>query len=202
LNGGEPIDCPHLPQKLPLVLRLCLLPFCEHRNACGESWGDVRGQLRRTLDDERRFFARSRRMTAHGEANRTSLTRFHRPTSILFGTSLYSDPIDDPDLPKRRVLRKVLVPSEWVRRMFSEVWGDLVTVWKGGTDTDAWVPGASVGKDVDVLIYDKIFWRREHYVRVLLEPLKAELRRRSLRVEMLRYGSYRGDQLFAMAEQV
>ena len=67
-------------RKTSLVLRLCLPPLCEHRNACGESWGDVRGQLRRTLDDERRFFARSRRMTAHGEASCMFQYECIRPT--------------------------------------------------------------------------------------------------------------------------
>jgi hypothetical protein len=122
-------------------------------------------------------------------------------TPMLFGTSLYSHPDDDPNLPTRRVIRKVLVPSEWVRRMFAEVWGEYVAVWKGGTDTDTWVPSPAANKDVDVLIYDKIFWQREHYVRVLLEPLIAELRRRGLHVVRLRYGSYRGEQLLAMSKR-
>ena len=43
-------------------------------------------------------------------------------TPILFGTSIYSHPNDDPELPKRRPIRQVLVPSDWVRDMFAEVW--------------------------------------------------------------------------------
>ena len=85
-------------RKTSLVLRLCLPPLCEHRNACGESWGDVRGQLRRTLDDERRFFARSRRMTAHGEASCIFQYECIRPTlpmaAYLTPKSVDGDPDD------------------------------------------------------------------------------------------------------------
>jgi hypothetical protein len=51
-------------------------------------------------------------------------------------------------------------------------------VWPVGIDTERWQPDPAVPKTVDVLIYDKIFWQRDHHERTLLEPLLAELRRR------------------------
>jgi hypothetical protein len=117
-------------------------------------------------------------------------------TPLLFGTSIYSHPSDNPQLPKQREIRQVLVPCEWVKRMFSEVWPGIVSVFPVGIDTERWAPDPAAEKTVDVLIYDKIFWQRAHYEQVLIGPLRAELERRGLRVETLRYGTYReADQL-------
>lgn len=129
------------------------------------------------------------------------LDKLPTATPVLFGTSIYSHPNDDPDLLKRRPIRQVLVPSPWVRDMFTEVWPGCVSVWPVGIDTERWSPDAAAPRDIDVLIYDKIFWQRERHVRTLLEPLQAELRRRKLKVEVLRYGSYREEQLFAFSRR-
>jgi hypothetical protein len=130
------------------------------------------------------------------------LKKIPRESPILFGTSIYSHPSDDPDLPQRRPIRRVLVPSPWVQRMFSVVWPDLVSIWPVGIDTHQWIQAVDRHKDIDVLIYDKIAWQRDRYVRELLEPLHAELARRALRVETLRYGQYREDQLLALSARV
>jgi glycosyltransferase involved in cell wall biosynthesis len=122
-------------------------------------------------------------------------------TPLLFGTSIYSHPNDDPKLPERRLIRQVLVPSPWVQRMFAEVWPDIVSVWPAGIDTERWAPGPDAAKDVDVLIYDKIFWQRAHYEETLIGPLRQELGRRGLRVETLRYGSYRESDLLAFSRR-
>jgi glycosyltransferase involved in cell wall biosynthesis len=129
------------------------------------------------------------------------LAKIPRHTPILFGTSIYSHPNDNPKLPGQRDIRRVLVPSPWVQRMFEAVWPGLVSVWPVGIDTDRWTPGAAVVKDVDILIYDKIAWERERYQRELIEPLYTELRRRGLRVETLRYGNYREEELLALSQR-
>jgi hypothetical protein len=122
-------------------------------------------------------------------------------TPLLFGTSIYSHPSDNPGLPDQRDVRQVLVPCEWVQRMFDEVWPGIVSVFPVGIDTERWVPAPAVEKNVDVLIYDKIFWQREHYERALIGPLMAELERRRLRVETLRYGSYREADLLELSRR-
>jgi hypothetical protein len=129
------------------------------------------------------------------------LERVPRQTPILFGTSIYSHPSDDPTLPTRRRIRQALVPSPWVQRMFSAVWPGIVSVWACGIDTERWAPEPQANKDIDVLVYDKIFWQRPHYERSLLVPLYAELGRRGLRVETLRYGSYREQDLLALCRR-
>jgi glycosyltransferase involved in cell wall biosynthesis len=130
------------------------------------------------------------------------LDRIPRATPILFGTSIHSHPSDDPGLPARRPIRRVLVPSAWVQKMFAEVWRDIVDVWPVGIDTGRWAPALDVAKDIDVLIYDKIAWQRERYQGELLSPLAAELARRGLIVQVLRYGSYREAELHALSQRV
>jgi glycosyltransferase involved in cell wall biosynthesis len=118
------------------------------------------------------------------------LDRIPSSTPVLFGTSIYSHPSDHPGLLRERSIRQVLVPSAWVQRMFEAVWPGIVSVWPVGIDTERWAPTPGVAKDVDVLIYDKIFWERERHVQELIEPLRRGFARRNLRVETVRYGSY------------
>ena len=129
------------------------------------------------------------------------LRKFAARTPLLFGTSIYNHPVDDEYLPSRHVIRQVLVPSEWVKRMFSSVWPNLVTVWPVGIDTELWAPAPSATKDVDIVVYDKIFRDREHYEATLIRPMMAELRRRGLVVEHLRYGSYLEWQLQSLSRR-
>lgn len=130
------------------------------------------------------------------------LKSFQHHTPLLFGPSIYNHPIDDEQLPRRHAVRQVLVPSPWVKRMFSVVWPDIVTVWPVGIDVERWAPVPDRTKDVDILIYDKIFRDREKYEETLINPLLAELRRRGLTVEVLRYGSYFERQFLALSRRV
>lgn len=129
------------------------------------------------------------------------LEKVPQQTPILFGTSIYSHPSDDPSLPQRRSIRQVLVPSPWVQHMFSVVWPTLVSVWPCGIDTERWVPEPDARKDVDVLIYDKVTWQRAHYERTLIAPLVAELQRRGLGFVTLRYGAYREHELLDLSKR-
>lgn len=129
------------------------------------------------------------------------LERIPPRTPILFGTSIYSHPSDRPGLPRERPIRRVLVPSLWVQRMFEEVWPGVVSVWPVGIDTERWAPDPAVARDVDVLVYDKIFWDRARYERELISPLLGELARRGLRVATLRYGSYEEKELLDLSRR-
>jgi len=130
------------------------------------------------------------------------LEKFPKQAPLLFGTSIYNHPIDDEFLPKRHLVRQVLVPSQWVKQMFSKVWPDLVTVWPVGIDTARWAPSPAASKDVDVLVYDKIYRDREDHEETLIKPVVDELRRRGLIVEYLRYGSYVEWELLALSRRV
>jgi glycosyltransferase involved in cell wall biosynthesis len=128
------------------------------------------------------------------------LHNFRHHTPLLFGTALYNHPVDDEALPRRHMIRQLLVPSAWVKQMFSRNWPDLVSVWPVGIDTGVWTP-SSGPRDVDVLVYEKLFRERERHQVELVEPLLAELRRQGLAVEFLRYGDYVEDELLALSRR-
>jgi glycosyltransferase involved in cell wall biosynthesis len=115
-------------------------------------------------------------------------------TPIVFGAAGYDHPVDKPTLLSEHAIRGILVPCEWVRRMFEPHWGDKVHVWPVGIDTDGWRPSPDVAKDFDVLVYDKI---RCHLARdhaAVRDPILRDLEARGLRVAILRYGFYREEQ--------
>lgn len=131
------------------------------------------------------------------------LGRFEHQTPMMFGPALYNHPVDDEHLPRRHALRQVLVPSEWVKRMFVKSWPDIVSVWPVGIDTDRWAPSAGESKKtIDVLVYEKLFRERDRFLVELVEPMLADLRRRGLTVHYLRYGSYRERELLALSQTV
>ena len=131
------------------------------------------------------------------------LEKFPPHTPMIFGPALYNHPVEDEALPRRHAIERIVVPSQWVRDMFAKVWPNLVTVWPVGIDTDRWAPdtGASA-KDIDVLVYEKLFRDRERYLGELVEPLMAELRRQGRSVAYLRYGYYREPELHALSRRV
>lgn len=129
------------------------------------------------------------------------LHRFEHHTPMMFGTALYNHPVDDEHLPRRHMLRQVLVPSDWVKVMFSKLWPDIVSVWPVGIDTDRWAPrSAGSKKTIDVVVYEKLFRDRDRFLVKLVEPIVADLRRRGLSVHYLRYGSYREHELMALSQ--
>lgn len=62
---------------------------------------------------------------------------------IVFGASVFSHPVDDPDILQRLPVKLVLVPGEWYRRMFEPYYGDKVVAWPVGIDTERWAPASA-----------------------------------------------------------
>lgn len=121
------------------------------------------------------------------------LDRMEWKNPILFGASIYSHPLDDPDLLTRLAIKKILVPGDWMRRMCEPYWGDAVMSWPVGIDTDLWRP-QTVAKDIDVLLYDKVLWNRGEEASALIEPVRMALREKNRSFVELRYGSYREEE--------
>ena len=113
---------------------------------------------------------------------------------ILLGASIYSHPIDDPDVLSRFPIKKVLVPGDWMKDMFALSWGEMVESWPVGIQTNLWSPSAASEKTIDVLIYDKIRWRREEQESELLEPVRQVLRSQNRSFVELRYGFYKEEE--------
>ncbi|HWA97894.1 MAG TPA: glycosyltransferase [Pirellulales bacterium] len=121
------------------------------------------------------------------------LDRLHGNNPILFGSAVFSHPVDDPDLLRRLPIRAVLVPGPWCREMFAEFYGEVVHAWPTGIDTDRWQPASASQKKLDFVVYDKIRWERERLVPELVAPLLHTLDRRGLNYRVLRYGGHRLD---------
>jgi glycosyltransferase involved in cell wall biosynthesis len=115
-------------------------------------------------------------------------------TPIIFGAAGYDHPFDHPTLLTDHDVLGVLVPCEWVRRMFEPHWGDKVHVWPVGIDTDGWKPSPEVAKDVDVLVYEKIRFHLARDRAAVRDPVLLDLKARGLRVATLAYGHYREPQ--------
>jgi glycosyltransferase involved in cell wall biosynthesis len=119
------------------------------------------------------------------------LAKIPRETPILFGTAGYGHPVDDSAVVIRHNICAVLAPALWVKELYDAHWPGMTKVWPCGIDTDLWRPNADVSKDIDVLIYDKIRWRRDELMPPLLRELHAATNALGLRTETIRYGSYR-----------
>lgn len=108
----------------------------------------------------------------------------------VLGSGLYDHPVIAPTLMQDPRNRYYLVGCEWVRRMFEPHYGDNVGTWFAGIDLAEWPDTRSHTKDIDVLVYDKIYWERGKREEDLLHPILRRLSRRGLRVEVIRYKLY------------
>ncbi|TZF85230.1 glycosyltransferase [Cognatilysobacter lacus] len=118
------------------------------------------------------------------------LDRVEWRNPILFGASVFSHPIDDPDLFARRPVRKVLVPGPWMEAMCKPYWGDRVQAWPVGIDTALWHPADPAEKSDPVLLYDKVLWDRPRREASLVQPIRDALADAGQPVVELRYGNY------------
>ncbi len=122
---------------------------------------------------------------------------------ILFGASVSSHPADDPDLLKRRPVKKILVPGEWMRQMWEPYFGSCVEAWPVGIDTALWTPdtGLPTGDRREFLLYDKIRWDHDRQEANLIGPVRDALEKRGLPVSEIRYGFYREEDFRARLDR-
>ena len=131
-----------------------------------------------------------------GKSNLIFENKFKNP--ILFGASIFSHPLECPDLfniyPN---IKKILVPGPWIKAAFDEYYGDEnVIAWPTGIDTYHW--NESIKDDIpefDFLIYDKVMWNYENTEHELINPIREILNSRNLTFETIRYGFYEPDDL-------
>lgn len=115
--------------------------------------------------------------------------RWRRP--IIFGPAVFSHPIDDPTVFREMPIKKVLVSCEWLKNMYASEINVPISVWAAGIDSYGWSPSPGTEKDIDVLVYDKVRWRRETYENELIAPICECLDRGGLRYHVIRYGFYK-----------
>ncbi len=114
---------------------------------------------------------------------------------VLLGAGIFSHPTDSPDIFKKYPnLKQVLVPGEWMREMCEPFYGDKVSAWPTGIDTEKWKPFPEP-KMYDFLIYDKVRWEYDQHEKALLYHLKNTLDKRGLNFQLIRYGNYSPSEL-------
>ncbi len=112
--------------------------------------------------------------------------KFKNP--ILFGASLFSHPFEFPNLMEHFPnIKKILVPGDWMRKMFIPYYGGIVESWPVGIDTKKWSPNLKIIPEFDFLIYDKIRWKGEVE---LINIIKAKLDKLNLTYTSITYGNY------------
>jgi hypothetical protein len=111
------------------------------------------------------------------------LESYSLPNPTVLGPKLFEDPRH----------RAYVVTCGWMRDLFARYYGERVRLWHGGIDLAQWPDTRGQEKSIDVLVYDKLRWDRERLEPALLDPVLAELRRRRLSFEVVRYGRYQQD---------
>lgn len=119
------------------------------------------------------------------------LDTWRLPNPAVLGPGLFDHPKQNPLLMHDHRFRSYLMLCDWMRDMFATIYDPAtLRMWFGGIDLANWPDTKGYPKDLDVLVYDKIRWKRETYEPNLLRPVLDELSRRNLRYEVLRYGRY------------
>jgi hypothetical protein len=125
------------------------------------------------------------------------LDKFEWKNPIIAGAALTAHPVDDPSLPDRLPIKKILVPCSWLRDMCAQYWGACIDVWPVGIDSALWLPAPAENKTVDVLLYNKVRWQDNLYDDTLIEPIRALLSKYRLSIREIRYGQYKEEEFHA-----
>lgn len=112
------------------------------------------------------------------------------PNPALLGPSLYDHPGLAPDLMKDPRFRAHLVLAPWMHALFRRWYGEACVPWFAGVDLERWPDLSGEPKDVDVIVYDKIYWDRDRQVATVLEPVRRHLDRLGLTHATMRYKHY------------
>jgi glycosyltransferase involved in cell wall biosynthesis len=127
------------------------------------------------------------------------LDYIHRDKPILFGPATFNHPCDRPAFMNEFNVRRIIVSCEWMKKMFESVWPDSCVVWAAGIDAEEWSPSRrSADRDIDVLIYNKIRWRKSELHLSLIKPIVRAIESKGLSSQLITYGSYEEDDYKAL----
>jgi len=118
------------------------------------------------------------------------LSGWRLPNPALIGPSLYDQPGQAPRLFDDPRFGAYVCLGDWMAAMFDEVYRGRCVRWFAGIDADAWPDRSDEPKDLDFLVYEKVLWDKERQSAALVQPILAELGRRGLAFETIRYGDY------------
>ena len=125
------------------------------------------------------------------------LNDYRQPNLILAGIAVAEHPAQWPTLFSDYPVSAYVVHCDWVKRMYERHYGPRIVTWAVGIDTQEWSPIANGSASVDFLIYDKVRWDHDRVHSALVSPILANLRKRGLSYEFIRYGAYKPSQYHA-----
>jgi hypothetical protein len=122
---------------------------------------------------------------------------------IIFGPGIAAHPYDD-SFWDRADIRLILISCEWFRAMYDR---DLprkipTALWPAGVETDLWKPPAQRPSPKEILLYDKVRWKRDQFEPDLIQPIIRALQDKGCTVHHLRYGSYDEDKFRELLTKV
>ncbi|GGI67622.1 glycosyl transferase [Polymorphobacter multimanifer] len=112
------------------------------------------------------------------------------PNPVVFGPGDFGASAAAAMVAAQPRMRLLIQPSDWFRDYYRPVCGDKVVTWFAGIDTRRWTPARRDAKTFDVLIYDKIRWKRPLLVPAVLDRLTAHFDRCGISYRVLRYGHH------------
>ena len=117
-----------------------------------------------------------------------------KPDTPVIAAIGFPYPLELPELCERYNIRKFLQHSEWVLDLAksAKVYDDAIfDLWAAGIDTEEWQPRSNLAaKEIDVLIYNKIYWDKEKLDIQLAQPIREFLISHDYSFAEITYGSY------------
>ena len=124
-------------------------------------------------------------------AGKHCLDGYKQSNKIVAGIGLMTHPSEWPNLCEQYPVIKYLQHSEWAANVYKPYFGtEKCAIWPVGIDTEYWKPQVGVGKNIDVLIYNKIRWNKEKLNIELRDPIVGYLKKNNLSYTEIVYGSY------------
>jgi glycosyltransferase involved in cell wall biosynthesis len=112
------------------------------------------------------------------------------PNPRLIGPGVTLSPWEPRDLYDDARNRGIIVHSAWLADIMRPWHEGKIALWHAGFDLGRYADSRGQPKTHDVLIYDKIYHRREDYLPRTINALIALLDSRGLSYTMMRYGHY------------
>lgn len=123
-------------------------------------------------------------------AEKYSLQGYGQPNPVIAGIGLMSHPCEWLTLFKDYPVAKYLQHSQWAKDIYTPYFGDgNCDLWAAGIDTDEWLPSPKE-KTIDILVYNKIRWKRDQINATLKDPILKLLDKAGLSYKEIVYGHY------------
>ncbi|MBS1527503.1 MAG: glycosyltransferase [Bacteroidetes bacterium] len=130
-----------------------------------------------------------------------ALQGYDKSNKIIAGIGLMTNPAEWPDVFEQYPVAVYLQHSEWAKNIYARAFGaERCGIWPAGIDSDKWAPGKK-NKNIDVLVYDKIMWNKEHTRLNLKAPVLDRLKSLGLAYREISYGSYTEEEYRTLLEQ-